>query len=56
MLNVLFGTKTYTVNFKPMFRKVADHVLSVLKLQLKLALAFCAAAGNSRLDKIAPRW
>lgn len=54
MLNVLFGTKTYTVNFKPMFRKVADHVLSVLKLQWKLA--FCAAAGNSRLDKIAPRW
>lgn len=47
MLNVPFGTKKDAVNFKPSLRKLAGHVTSVLKLQLKLA--FCAAACGNRL-------
>lgn len=53
MLNALFGTKKYTANFKPMFRKVADHVLSVLKK--RGSLHFVHLHTVTGFDKIVPR-
>lgn len=53
MLNALFGTKKHTANFKPVFREVADHVLSVLKK--RCSLHFVQLHAVTGFDKIAPR-